>query len=83
MVVLSWILLVIGIITTVVGGIGFLIAAFEESVWWGLGVLFFGIMTPVFLIFRFREAWPSTCTSLIGFALVVAGCFLQEWARAA
>ena len=46
MVVLSWILLVIGIITTVVGGIGFLIAAFEESVWWGLGVLFFGIMRP-------------------------------------
>ena len=83
MVALGWILLVTGIITTVVGGIRFLIAAFEESLWWGLGVLLFGIMTPVFLIFRFKEAWPSTRTSLIGIALVAAGSFLQEWARAA
>jgi len=83
MVVLGYVLTVIGIITTVVGGIRFLIAAFEEGVWWGLGVLFFGIMTPIFLIVRFREAWPSTRTSLIGIALVAAGTFLRMWAGAA
>jgi Na+-translocating ferredoxin:NAD+ oxidoreductase RnfE subunit len=83
MMVLSYVLIVIGIITTVVGGVRFLIAAFEEGIWWGLGVLFFGIMTPIFLIFRFREAWPSTRTSLIGFALMIAGSFLQAWAGAA
>jgi hypothetical protein len=83
MMVLSYVLIVIGIITTVVGGVRFLIAAFEEGVWWGLGVLLFGIMTPIFLIFRFREAWPSTRTSLIGIALVAAGSFLQAWTGSA
>ncbi len=83
MVALGYVLTVIGIITTVVGGIRFLIAAFEEGVWWGLGVLFFGIMTPIFLIVRFREAWPSTRTSLIGIGFVAAGTFLRAWAGAA
>lgn len=83
MVVLGYFLTVIGIITTVVGSIRFLIAAFEEGVWWGLGVLFFGIMTPIFLIFRFREAWPSTRTSMIGIALVAAGTYLRVLAGAA
>lgn len=80
MAVLGLILTVIGAITAVVGGIRFLIAAFEESVWWGLGVLLFGIMTPVFLILRFREAWPSTRTALIGVGFVAAGTFLRVWA---
>lgn len=83
MVALVYVLTVIGIITAVVGGVRFLIASFEEGVWWGLGVLFFGIMTPIFLIFRFRQAWPSTRTSLIGIALIAAGSFLQAWAGAA
>lgn len=83
MIALGFVLTVIGVITTVVGGIMFLIAAFEESVWWGLGVMFIGIMAPVFLIARFREAWPSTRTALIGIALMAAGTFLRVWAGAA
>lgn len=35
------------------------------------------------LIVRFREAWPSTRTSLISIALVAAGSFLRMWAGAA
>ncbi len=69
--------IVVGVITTLVGGIKFIIAAFEENMWWGLGVLFFPIISPVFLIIRFGDAWRPALTYVIGMALVLLGVFLR------
>lgn len=69
--------LVVGIITTLIGGIRFLLAAFEEGVWWGLGVLFVPVVPPIFLILRFGEAWRPALTFVAGFALILVGSFLR------
>jgi Na+-translocating ferredoxin:NAD+ oxidoreductase RnfE subunit len=71
------IVLVIGVITTLIGCVSFVIAAFEEGVWWGLGVLFFPIVSPIFLILRFGDAWRPALTFVIGFAIVLLGDFLR------
>ena len=72
------IILVIGIIITIVGGVRFVIAALEESVWWALGVLLFNpIVSPIFLILHFDDAWRPALNYAIGFALVLLGTFLR------
>jgi hypothetical protein len=69
--------IVVGVIITLVGGIKFIIAAFEESILWGLGVLFFPIISPVFLIMRFGDAWRPALTYVIGVVLVLLGVLLR------
>jgi hypothetical protein len=71
------IVLVIGVIITIVGGAGFVIAAFEESAWWGLGVLFFPVISPVFLILHFGDAWRPALKFVTGFVLVLLGTLLR------
>ena len=71
------IILVIGIIITIVGGARFAIAAFEESVWWGLGVLWFPIVWPIFLILHFDDAWRPALNFVIGFVLVLLGTLVR------
>ena len=53
---------ILGLILTVVGGIGMLatfiiilIAAFKDNIWWGLGSLFCGIPWLIFSIMNFAE----------------------------
>lgn len=75
------IVLIIGVITTLIGGVRFVIAAFEEGVWWGLAVLFLPIVSPIFLILRFGDAWRPALTSVIGFAMVLLGSFLRAAAQ--
>jgi len=75
------ILLVIGVITAIVGGVRFVIAAFEENVWWGLGVLFFPIVSPIFLILRFGAAWRPALTFVVGVILVLLGSFVRAAAQ--
>ena len=69
--------LVIGVIITIVGGASFVIVAFEESAWWGLGVLFFPIVSPIFLILHFGDAWRPALKFVIGFVLVLLGTLLR------
>ena len=71
------IILVVGVIITIVGGARFAIAAFEESVWWGLGVLFFPIVPPIFLILHFEDAWRPALNFVIGFVLVLLSTLLR------
>ncbi len=71
------IILVIGVIITIVGGARFAIVAFEESAWWGLGVLFFPIVSPIFLILHFEDAWRPALNFVIGFALVLLSTLLR------
>jgi hypothetical protein len=76
------IVLVIGVIITIVGGVHFVIAAFEESVWWGLGVLVLPIISPIFLILHFSDSWRPALNFVIGFVLVLLGTFLRYAAQA-
>jgi len=71
------IVLVVGVITTIVGGVRFVIAAFEESVWWGLGVLLLPIVSPIFLILHFGDSWRPALNYAIGFVLVLLGTYLR------
>jgi hypothetical protein len=71
------IILVVGVIITIVGGARFAIAAFEESVWWGFGVLFFPIVWPIFLILHFDDAWHPALNFVIGFVLVLLSTLLR------
>jgi len=79
---LGFVILVIGLITTLIGGIRFIIVAFEEGFWWGIAVLFFPIVSPVFLILRFGDAWRPALNFVIGFALVLLGSLLRGVAQA-
>ena len=76
------IILIIGVIITIVGGVRFVIAAFEESMLWGLVVLFFPVMSPIFLILHFSDAWRPTLKFLIGLIVVLLGTILRVAAQA-
>jgi hypothetical protein len=76
------IILVIGAIITIVGGASFVIAAFEESVCWGLMVLFFPIVSPIFLILHFGDAWRPALKFVVGFVLFLLGISLRFAAQA-
>ena len=71
----------LGLLIAVIGGIGFLIAAFRASIWWGLSCL---LLTPVYLIFliaHWDEAKNPFFLQLIGFAVMFLGLFTQEMAN--
>jgi len=75
------IILVVGVIITIVGVASFAIIAFEESVWWGLGVLL-PIVSPIFLILHFSDSWRPALNFVIGFVLVLLGTLLRFAAQA-
>ena len=80
--VIGIIVLVAGVIITIVGGARFVIAAFEESVWWGFGVLLLPIVSPVFLILHFSDSWRPAVNFAVGFVLVLLGTYLRFAAQA-
>ena len=69
--IVSLVLLAIGGITAFVGGIIFLIAAFRESVLWGLGCIFIPFVSLIFLVLHWAEAKKGFFIQIVGLALVV------------
>ena len=59
------------------GGLLFLIAAFRESIWWGLACLFLPIVSFFFLIVHWPEAKKPFFLQLIGFAVMVVGAIIS------
>ena len=57
----------------IIGAIGFLIAAFRNSILWGLGCLLFSPISIVFLILYWQEAKNPFFLQLIGLGLVFLG----------
>jgi hypothetical protein len=53
---LGLILLIVGYIGAAIAGIWFLIVAFQEDVWWGLGCLFVPFVSLIFLFAHWEEA---------------------------
>jgi uncharacterized membrane protein len=61
----------IGFFIIIIGAIGFLIAAFKESIFWGLGCLLLSPVSIVFLLMHWPEAKNPFFLQLVGLALVV------------
>ena len=60
----------IGIGMVFIGGIGLLIAAFRESILWGLGCLFLSPVSLIFLILHWRDAKNPFFLQLAGLAVL-------------
>ncbi|GEM_PF-2563090 len=64
------ILLVLGIVVACVGSIMLLVAAFRESLWWGVGCLFIAPVSLLFVILKWSEAKSGFLTNLAGILIV-------------
>lgn len=66
-------LVVIGGILSLAGAIWFLVVAFQESVLWGLGCFFCGIVQLIFLFSNFDKAGKPFMVEVGGLVLVIIG----------
>ena len=71
---------VIGAIVSLIGGIWFLVVAFRQSVWWGLGCLFIPFVSLVFLIMHWRDAAKPVFVSLLGTVLIIVVALMMPGA---
>jgi uncharacterized membrane protein HdeD (DUF308 family) len=71
---LSAVVVLVGLVLLVVGAIYFLIVAFQESLLWGLAVLFLpGIVSFIFLIVEWPAAKRPFFWQLWGILLIIGG----------
>ena len=63
----------LGVLMVLVGGIWFLVLAFQEDVMWGIGCLLCGIVQIIFLINHIEETWKPFALQVAGIVLCVAG----------
>ena len=59
------------------GGIGFLLAAFQESLLWGLGCLLLSPVSLIFLILHWDEAGKPFLLQLAGGLAMFVGLTMQ------
>lgn len=74
------ILFYFGFLILVIASIGFLIAAFKESIWWGLGCLLFSPVSLVFLIMHWDVAKNPFFLQLIGLAIMFSATYIFGFA---
>ncbi len=65
----------VGLIILVIATIGFLIAAFQESIWWGIGCLLFTPISLIFLIMYWNQAKNPFFLQLIALAIMFTGAY--------
>ena len=70
------ILAFIGFGIAFIGAIGMLIAAFRESIWWGLGCLLFSPASLAFLILHWQDAKNPFFLQLLGVAVALVAVAL-------
>jgi uncharacterized membrane protein len=75
---LGGMLAIVGLIIAVVGAILFLVAAFRESVLWGIGCLLIGPVSLIFLILHWDDAKRPFGIELLGIALAFVGVMLTQ-----
>lgn len=64
-------LVFVGIIIFIIGGIGFLIAAFKQSILWGLGCILLAPISLVFLFLHWPEAKNPFFLQLVGLGILL------------
>jgi len=75
--IIGLILCLVGGITAIVGGIWFLVVAFQESPLWGLGCIFFPPVSLFFLISHWDEAGKPFLVQLAGFVPMFVGMLMM------
>ena len=63
----------IGLAIFIIGGIGFLIAAFKNSILWGLGCLLLYPVSIIFLILNWNDAKNPFVLQLFGACIMLLG----------
>ena len=63
----------LGLAVFIIGGIGFLIAAFKNSILWGLGCLLLYPVSIIFLILNWSEAKNPFFLQLLGIGIMLIG----------
>ncbi len=76
-------LLLCGLILLVIGGLLLLIAAFRESLLWGLGCLLLPVVALVFVAVYWRESAKAVLISVVGAGALVASVALPDRGGAA
>ncbi|WP_458774766.1 hypothetical protein [Desulforhopalus sp. 52FAK] len=71
------ILFIIGLVIFIIGGIGFLIAAFKTSLLWGLGCLLLSPLQIIYLFVHWSSAKNPFFLQLIGGAVLLFSTYLQ------
>ena len=75
---MGFVLVILGILLCAVGSIWILVAAFKESILWGLGVLFINsIVTIIFVIMHFEETKKPFIIWIIGVVLMIVGVVIS------
>ncbi len=76
--IIATVLVLLGLGALLLGGITYIIAAFRTSILWGLGVLFFGPVSLIFLILHWNEAKKPFYLQLWGVGFVIAAALLAD-----
>jgi FtsH-binding integral membrane protein len=70
-------IILLGIIIFCVGSFLFLVAAFRESIWWGLACLFLPVVQIFFLIVHWPHARKPFLFQLLGFVAFLVGIIIS------
>ena len=70
-------LILLGLVLFVIGGFMFLVAAFRESVLWGLACLFISIVQLFFLIAHWPKAKRPFFLQLLAFVMIIVGVIIN------
>ena len=71
------VIILLGLAIFLIGGLLFLVAAFRESIWWGLACLFIPIVQLFFLIVHWPEAKKPFFIQLLGFVVLIVGLIIS------
>jgi hypothetical protein len=74
---LGMILMVLGVTIGLVGYIWIVVIAFDESILWGLGSLFIGLVALIFVLMHWDRAAKPFLINLAGCALLFLGSFMS------
>jgi FtsH-binding integral membrane protein len=72
-----FVLSMIGLVLTGIGGIWLLIAAFSEHIFWGLACMFLPFASLVFLLLRWDKAAVPFGVGFLGLLLLLIGGILS------
>lgn len=67
-----------GFVLLCIGSIWFIVTAFQESILWGLGVLFFHPVSLIFLILGWERAKRPFFLELLGLGILLFGALVLK-----
>jgi hypothetical protein len=70
-------IILLGIVISGIGVLWFLVAAFKESLWWGLACLFLPFVSFFFLLAHWSKARRPFFLQLLGFGVLVVGAVIS------